>query len=190
MLSARAARSTARATPRRGAAAAKVLSVTKQRRVARAHRPQISLASIAAPPCDWGGTAGGCAICLLPASNATVFARAVYHLTAARLPAGTVATYGYIAEVLGCPGGARAVGSALRKNVLNIDHGVVPRVPCHRVVRSDGGMGGFNGGGCKVKEDMLWKEGVVLGEDGRVVSQILSRNGSNMLADMATNATE
>lgn len=56
---------------------------------------------------------------------------------AMRIPAGTTVTYGEIAAAIGCPGAARAVGSALAENVLGII------VPCHRVLPASGGMGGF-----------------------------------------------
>jgi O-6-methylguanine DNA methyltransferase len=99
----------------------------------------------------------------------------VYHYTAATLPAGRVSTYGMVAESIGCPGAARAVGSALRKNILNIPNGVTPRVPCHRVVRRDGGMGGFNGGGCERKADMLKAEGVFVSQDGLISRDVLAQ---------------
>lgn len=65
---------------------------------------------------------------------------------------GRVSTYGEIAKVAGRPGAARAVGNVLNKNR---DNGV----PCHRVVRSDGRVGGFAKGG-REKRRMLEKEGV------------------------------
>ncbi|MBP8004953.1 MAG: MGMT family protein, partial [Elusimicrobia bacterium] len=53
----------------------------------------------------------------------------------AEIPAGEVRTYGWLAARIGRPGAARAVGTALGANPF------APVVPCHRVVRSDGGMG-------------------------------------------------
>jgi methylated-DNA-[protein]-cysteine S-methyltransferase len=50
---------------------------------------------------------------------------------------GEVRKYGWIADVIGKPGGARAVGQALGRNPIPLI------VPCHRVIRSDGGLGGF-----------------------------------------------
>jgi methylated-DNA-[protein]-cysteine S-methyltransferase len=111
-----------------------------------------------------------CAICAQPETSP--FAKAVYHVCA-RLPAGTVATYGALAAAVGRPGAARAVGAALRRNVLNRE-GAMPRVPCHRVVRGDGAMGGFNGGGCERKREMLVEEGVRFREDGRVAAEVMS----------------
>lgn len=54
------------------------------------------------------------------------------------IPKGRVSTYGAVAKMTG-RGTARAVGSALARNPF------APEVPCHRVVRADGSLGGFNG---------------------------------------------
>jgi O-6-methylguanine DNA methyltransferase len=65
-----------------------------------------------------------------------------------------VRTYGWIARAIGKPGAARAVGTALAKNPF------APTIPCHRVVRSDGGSGGYSAkGGLKKKVLLLKKEG-------------------------------
>ena len=61
--------------------------------------------------------------------------------TARRIPAGSVWTYGQMARTVGKPGASRAVGQALGRNPLPIV------IPCHRVVASDGGLGGYSGGG-------------------------------------------
>jgi O-6-methylguanine DNA methyltransferase len=63
-----------------------------------------------------------------------------------------VATYGQIARAIGRPGGSRAVGNALNRNRSS-------KIPCHRVVRSDGSVGGF-ALGTKAKIRLLEKEGV------------------------------
>ncbi len=71
------------------------------------------------------------------------------------IPAGETRTYGWIAKELGKPGASRAVGTALGANPF------VPTVPCHRVLRSDGGMGGYSGeGGVAAKRRLLAQEGV------------------------------
>ncbi len=62
-------------------------------------------------------------------------------------------TYGEVAKALGKPGAARAVGTALSKNWD-------PQVPCHRVIRSDGGMGGYNRGLAR-KTAILKEEGAL-----------------------------
>lgn len=88
--------------------------------------------------------------------NPTNFELAVYE--AVRLvPAGKVTTYGRIARQI-ARGTARSVGTALAKNPF------APEVPCHRVVRADGGLGGFHGktDGAPMleKSAMLQAEGV------------------------------
>jgi O-6-methylguanine DNA methyltransferase len=72
----------------------------------------------------------------------------------ARIPAGRVATYADLARALGSTG-YRAVGNAMNRNPY------APRVPCHRVVGSDGSLTGF-AGGLEKKRRMLEDEGVRL----------------------------
>lgn len=69
------------------------------------------------------------------------------------IPRGQVRTYKEIADIIGSPFAFRAVGSALNKNMDS-------NVPCHRVIRSDGKIGGFRDGG-DVKKEILRKEGFV-----------------------------
>ena len=74
---------------------------------------------------------------------------------AALIPMGKVSTYGAIAKAIGNPKAARAVGNALGAN----DNPIV--VPCHRVVRQDGTLGGYSGGqGLATKTKLLQREGV------------------------------
>ncbi len=74
-----------------------------------------------------------------------------------KIPKGKVATYGQVARILGCKG-YRAVGTALNRNPY------APEIPCHRVVASDGGIGGFaRGASAKIK--MLLQEGVIVRDD-------------------------
>ena len=71
-----------------------------------------------------------------------------------KIPKGTVKTYKEIACILGKPKSARAVANACGKNPFIIS------IPCHRVIRSDGNLGGYSGeGGIKQKRDLLVKEG-------------------------------
>jgi O-6-methylguanine DNA methyltransferase len=77
------------------------------------------------------------------------------------IPRGRVTTYGQIAQAIGKPKASRAVGNALNCNPY------APVVPCHRVVRSDGKIGGF-AQGARVKAGLLAKEGVKV-KDGKVV---------------------
>ncbi|MCX7994791.1 MAG: methylated-DNA--[protein]-cysteine S-methyltransferase [candidate division WOR-3 bacterium] len=74
-------------------------------------------------------------------------------LVTSRIPRGKVETYGSIARKLKIPKGARAVGQALARNPFPII------IPCHRVIRSDGTIGGF-GGGTELKRKLLSMEGV------------------------------
>lgn len=78
-----------------------------------------------------------------------VFAKRVLQVVA-KIPRGQVMTYKEVAEAVGRPRAYRAVGNILHKNYD-------PEVPCHRVVRSDGKLGGYNRGGAR-KRDILRKE--------------------------------
>jgi len=83
----------------------------------------------------------------------TNFEDAVY-AAARRIPCGEVRTYGEIAEAIGEPGAARAVGAALGRNPVPII------IPCHRVLGSTGKAGGFSApGGTATKFRMLEIEG-------------------------------
>ncbi|MBI2916020.1 MAG: MGMT family protein, partial [Elusimicrobia bacterium] len=74
-----------------------------------------------------------------------------------KIPVGETRTYGWIARKIGHPGSARAVGQALAKNPF------APYVPCHRVTRSDGSLGGYSArGGVAQKRKILEKEKVLL----------------------------
>lgn len=81
----------------------------------------------------------------------TEFQKKIYSIVK-KIPRGEVLTYKQIAVKLGNWGLARAVGNALNKNKN-------PTVPCHRVVRSDGKIGGYAKGSL-VKIKILRKEGV------------------------------
>ena len=72
-----------------------------------------------------------------------------------RIPFGKVATYRDVAAKAGAPKGSRAAGNALGANPIPIV------VPCHRVVRTGGGLGGYTGG-LHRKEFLLELEGVTL----------------------------
>lgn len=70
-----------------------------------------------------------------------------------KIPKGKVTTYKELAKSLGKPNAYRCVGNALAGNPCPIE------IPCHRVVKSDGHMGGYILG-CEKKEELLRKEGV------------------------------
>ncbi len=73
-----------------------------------------------------------------------------------KIKKGKVMTYAEVAAKVGSPRAARAVGSILK---TNFD----PTIPCHRVIRSDGKMGGYNRGGNSKKLAILKKEGAIKG---------------------------
>jgi methylated-DNA-[protein]-cysteine S-methyltransferase len=83
-----------------------------------------------------------------------------------KVPRGKVSTYGKIAARAGQPKGARAVGSALAANPFPL------LIPCHRAVRSNGDLGGFQGG-LEMKKALLEMEGVRFDGAGRVESSFL-----------------
>jgi len=80
------------------------------------------------------------------------------------IPRGSVMTYGGLAAKLGHPGGARAVGNAMAVNPFPLI------IPCHRVIHSGGGLGGF-GGGLPMKKALLTLEGVAFDRNDRVLPQ-------------------
>ena len=72
-----------------------------------------------------------------------------------KIPKGKVKTYKQVAKGIGMPKAARAVANACGKNPY------APKIPCHRVIRSDGGLGGYSGrGGIKQKLKLLRSEKV------------------------------
>ncbi len=77
-----------------------------------------------------------------------------------KIPKGKVLTYKKVAELAKNPRAFRAIGNILNRNRN-------PKIPCHRVIKSDGKVGGYNRG-VKQKLLLLRKEGVKL-ENGRIV---------------------
>jgi methylated-DNA-[protein]-cysteine S-methyltransferase len=92
------------------------------------------------------------------------FGRQVLSRTAA-IPYGEVATYSEVAREIKHPGAARAVGNALGANPIPVI------VPCHRVVRTGGALGGY-GGGLPRKEYLLDLEGGRLSPTGRGLTPV------------------
>ena len=82
-------------------------------------------------------------------------------LTEHRIPRGSISTYQLIATYLNKKNGARAVGNALANNPFPLI------VPCHRAVRSDRHLGGYQGG-IEMKRALLEKEGISFDDAGRV----------------------
>ncbi len=83
----------------------------------------------------------------------TPFQQKVYDVVR-KIPKGKTMTYAQVAKAIGKPKAARAVGNALNKNPF------APAVPCHRVIRSDGSVGGFAFGSSK-KVKLLKQEGAI-----------------------------
>lgn len=71
------------------------------------------------------------------------------------ITAGETMSYKEVAEVTGRPRAFRAVATTMANNFD-------PTVPCHRVIKSDGSLGGYNRGGEEVKKRLLQAEGIVL----------------------------
>ena len=93
------------------------------------------------------------------APSGTPFQRAVWRILTA-IPYGETKSYGWVAEQLGMRSGARAVGGACGSNPIPII------IPCHRVIASNGAIGGYSGGGIgegiSIKRRLLALEGVTV----------------------------
>jgi len=77
-----------------------------------------------------------------------------------KVPEGKITTYGELAKAVGFTNGQRAVGKIMNKNPYPVI------IPCHRVVKADGKVGGYAYGE-KIKINMLKKEGVKI-NDGKI----------------------
>lgn len=87
-----------------------------------------------------------------PKREPTVFETKVYDAIS-NIPRGEVITYGFLAKIL--KSSPRAIGQALKRNPY------APNVPCHRVIHSDGRIGGYNGiKNSKKKINLLKNEGI------------------------------
>ncbi|MDC0343942.1 MGMT family protein [Pelagibacteraceae bacterium] len=74
-----------------------------------------------------------------------------------KIPKGSTRTYAEVAKAIKSPLAVRAVANAIGKNPFP------PNIPCHRVIRSDGTLGGYSGkGGIKTKKYLLKSEGIKL----------------------------
>ena len=78
-----------------------------------------------------------------------------------RVPRGKLATYKQIAKIIKKPKSQTAVGNALEKNPYPI------KIPCHRVIRADGKVGGYEWGKAR-KIELLRKEGIEI-KNGKVI---------------------
>lgn len=99
-------------------------------------------------------------------SEITDFAKKVYK-SCKKIPKGRVSTYKQIAISIGNPNAVRAVGHALSINPFS------PKVPCHRVVKSSGELGGFKGDiegkNIKKKIKLLKSEGIKISDSGKTI---------------------
>ena len=77
------------------------------------------------------------------------------------VPPGKVTTYGELAKAVGLKNGQRAIGRIMNKNPYPVI------VPCHRVIKSNGKIGGYAWGE-KIKTNMLSKEGVKI-KNGKII---------------------
>ena len=78
-----------------------------------------------------------------------------------QVPKGKVTTYGELAKAVGLKNGQRAIGMIMKKNPFPVI------VPCHRVVKSDGKIGGY-AYGQRVKSRMLGEEGIKI-KNGKII---------------------
>ena len=86
--------------------------------------------------------------------NGTKFQQKVWKYLK-NIPRGKIKTYKQVAIAIKNPKSARAVANACGKNPY------APKIPCHRVIRSDGGLGGYSGrGGIRKKLELLRSEKV------------------------------
>ncbi len=86
------------------------------------------------------------------------FSQKVYKIVSG-IPGGEVMTYKSVAAGAGSPNAFRAVGNLMKNNPDKNE------IPCHRVVCSDGSLGGYSFGGVKSKKRILMKEGVIFEGD-------------------------
>ena len=99
---------------------------------------------------------------VLDLEGQSAFHLRVYAIARA-IPPGETSTYGEVARAMGEPGAARAVGNALANNPFPL------LIPCHRVIRSGGHLGGF-GGGLDLKRTLLALEGIEANASEHVLS--------------------
>ena len=98
---------------------------------------------------------------LLALENCSHFQQRVL-LAESRIPRGWISTYGRIGKHIGVNKGARTVGNALARNPFPII------IPCHRAIRSDMTLGGYQGG-MKMKRALLELEGIKISKTGKVI---------------------
>lgn len=89
---------------------------------------------------------------ILKSNNLTEFEKSVYEAVS-KIPQGEVRSYKWVAKKIGRPKAFRAVGNALNKNPYT------KRIPCHRVIKQNGSIGGYSNG-VTLKKKLLSLEGI------------------------------
>ena len=88
-----------------------------------------------------------------------------------KIPIGETRSYKWIARQIGSPKAVRAVGQALRRNPYPVI------IPCHRVIKEDGSLGGYAGGSGKKKAQLLKMEKEIVSKfKGLSKKQLIKRN--------------
>ena len=105
--------------------------------------------------CYFSGDTGGFATIALSLTTGSIFQQQIWH-TLRQIPYGQTVSYRQVAETIGRPTAYRAVGKAIASNPLVII------VPCHRVIRGDGKIGGYVAG-VERKLQLLELEGIITG---------------------------
>jgi methylated-DNA-[protein]-cysteine S-methyltransferase len=101
--------------------------------------------------------------------NGTEFQKSVWK-ELLKIPVGTTISYSELARRIERPSAVRAVANAVGKNPC------APEIPCHRVVRSDGTIGGYSGrGGIKTKIKLLKEEGLEPASDANGKIELKSK---------------
>ncbi|MFA6103706.1 MAG: MGMT family protein [Victivallaceae bacterium] len=112
---------------------------------------------------------------VLDLSTLSDFELKILQILLRNVPRGKVIAYAALAAMAGTPRGARAVGGVMRKNLFPLFF------PCHRVIASDGTIGGFmgeQGAGCSgpaLKKQLLMNEGVTFLPSGKVAVESIIR---------------
>lgn len=111
----------------------------------------------------------------------TPFQKKVYACLA-DIPLGFVTTYGTLAKWIGC-GSSQAIGQALKNNPFS------PQVPCHRVVKKDGTLGGYLGKTSneanRKKRYLLECEGIVFEQSGKIPERFIFRTETAVCPSLA-----
>lgn len=82
--------------------------------------------------------------------------RRVFETLRREVPWGETVSYGELADMVGAPGAARAIGTAMANNPVQV------LVPCHRVIAAGGRIGGYGRSGVSMKRALLAVEGVIV----------------------------